>query len=161
MTIGEIIVLCREYLADFPDPRITVRPAGDHSTAPDQHSTWRFLSQMEYESRDELDQILQSNILDMREFDLTPTQVFFVRIRLQGAIYNLTLLLQTLNEDEDLVHATPHRSYSFEWALVRYWNACRHSFLSRVARAIAAGMTDPLDKIPSEDPPWMDPMKKR
>lgn len=161
MTIGEIIVMCREYLADFPDPRLTVRPMGDHSTEPDHYSTYQFLSQMEYENRDELDQLLQSNILDLREFDLTPTQVFFVRTRLQGAIYNLTLLLQTLNEDEELHHDAPDRSYSFEWAIVRYWNACRHIFLSRVARAIAAGINDPLEKLPADDPPWMDPDKKR
>jgi|GEM_PF-4104898 len=162
MTLVEIIEYCNGFLLQLPDPQLTVRPRDAPEAGPESAAAiWEFLSRAEFAERDAVDALLQGSLLDMSPTGLSAEHLFFVRTRAQSAIYHLQLLTQTLRPGDVLAHSTQDADYALEWALVRFWNCCRHQWLARVARCHAAGLTDPLAQIPADFPDWMPPEKRR
>lgn len=129
----------------------------------DAHSIVDFLHRRNFELRDELSKMIDRFVKDLIPFDAEPELLLFLKIRIECAIFNLSLLNQTLKGRGSLHHDADDLDDVLVWALTGLWDFGCYSFMGRVARSYAAGLTTSLQpNIPGTiDPDWMTPAKKR
>lgn len=127
---------------------------------------YEFLARFNFEKRGRVDAIINRYLLDLHPPNADPDVLLFMKLRLECAIFNLSLLNQTLGGRATL-HRMPNHEESLEeaelWALTGLWDFGSYSFLARASRCYCAGLRSALvPNIPgTQDPDWMDPKHKR